>query len=250
MDGVGEKGAAMPRYEFVSRAEYTPVRKEIEKIIKRAQDRMLETDGKTFQFQLVGSGKKHLIAREIGGNRGYDFDYNLIIQSPEEGYHYKAKLVKQRFMRAFSAAVKGTTYSSPKDSTSVITIKVVDRKNSRILHSCDFAIIYYGKHQGRDGYYYLRKDKNHGGSIFPVSYDFKFRLLTFEPKEKVTEICQQRNIDGWKMIQDEYLKVKERDLEQKPSYSLYLEAVNNVYNQIFGRCWGGLIVNPLGIRQW
>lgn len=56
----------MPRYEFVSRAEYTPVRKEIEKLIKRAQDKMREADGKTFQFQLVGSGRRHLITREIG----------------------------------------------------------------------------------------------------------------------------------------------------------------------------------------
>lgn len=239
----------MPRYEFVSKAEYTPVRREIEKLIRHAQDKMWEMDGKTFQFQLVGSGKRHLITRKIGGNKGYDFDYNLIIQGPGKGYCYKAELVKQRLMRAFSAAVKGTVYSFPEDSTSVITIKAIDRKNSRILHSCDFAIIYYGKHQGTDGYYYLRKDKSPYGPIPSVTYDFKFRQLPFEPKEKVAEISRQKS-DGWKMIQAEYLKVKEYDQKEKPSYSLYIEAINNVYNQIFGKCQGGPIVNPLGIRRW
>lgn len=240
----------MPEYEFVSRTEYTPARKEIEKLIKRAQDRMWETDGKTFQFQLVGSGKRHLITREVGGNRGYDFDYNLIIKNPGEGYFYNAELVKQRFMRAFTAAFKGTAYAPPEDSTSAITVKVIDRKHSRILHSCDFAIIYYGKQQGREGYFYLRKDKNHYSFSPVISYGFKFRPLDFEPKEKVAEICRQRKQDGWKMIQEEYLKIKNRDREEKPSYSLYVEAVNNVHNQIFGRCRSGLIINPLGIQPW
>lgn len=238
---MGEKGEAMPRYEFVSRAEYTPVRKEIEKLIKRAQDKMREADGKTFQFQLVGSGRRHLITREIGGNKGYDFDYNLIIKNPGED---EAKLIKQRFMRAFSAAVKGTKYSSPKDSTSVITIKAVDNKNSQVLHSCDFSIIYYEE----DGYYYLRNDKTHLSFTVATSYRFQFRPLDFEPKEKIAEICRRKNIDGWKMIRDEYLKVKEHDREEKPSYSLYIEAVNNVHNQIFGRYNRGFIVAPLWVK--
>lgn len=52
-------------------------------------------------------------------------------------------VVKQGFMDAFKEAVKGTPCSSPKDSTSAITIKVIDRKQMKILRSCDFAIIYY-----------------------------------------------------------------------------------------------------------
>ena len=49
-------------------------------------------------------------------------------------------IVKQGFMDAFKGAVKGTPYSSPKDSTSAITIKVIDKKQKKVFHSCDFAI--------------------------------------------------------------------------------------------------------------
>lgn len=103
---------------------------------------MRKTYGLTFQFQLIGSGKRHLVTRIRGGNSGYDFDYNLIIQRWGDMYNSKDMVVKQGFMDTFKEAVKGTPYSSPKDSTSAITIKVIDRKQKKILRSCDFAIIY------------------------------------------------------------------------------------------------------------
>ena len=56
----------MNKYEFVPKSEYTPVRNELEKIIKEVQ-RLLHDDF-TFQFKLVGSGNKHLITRKINGN--------------------------------------------------------------------------------------------------------------------------------------------------------------------------------------
>ena len=67
-------------YEYVKKSEYAPVRKELEEIIKSVQNEMWEKYGLTFQFQLIGSGKRHLVTRIRGGNNGYDFDYNLIIQ--------------------------------------------------------------------------------------------------------------------------------------------------------------------------
>ena len=66
-------------YEYVTKKEYRPVREELEKIIKRTQIYMREKFDTTFQFQLIGSGGRHLITRVINGNGGYDFDYNLIV---------------------------------------------------------------------------------------------------------------------------------------------------------------------------
>ena len=31
----------------------------------------------TFQYSLIGSGRKKLITREVGSNKGFDFDYNF-----------------------------------------------------------------------------------------------------------------------------------------------------------------------------
>ena len=210
-------------YEYVTKAEYQPIREEIEKIIKKTQVYMKKNFKTTFQFRLIGSGSRHLITRIKNGNSGYDFDYNLILQEPKDGRAYNASILKHQFMEAFKNALKGTKYSNPQDSTSAITIKVVDNKNSKIEHSCDFAVIYYDSDIIDNGYFYLRNNKNQ--SI----YTFEFRKLSVNVESKLFEILQYRN--AWNEIREEYLKIKNsnRDLN-KHSFSLYLEAVNNIYN--------------------
>lgn len=82
---------------YITKAEYQPVREELEEIIKRTQIYMRKQFHATFQFKLIGSGKRHLVTRIVNGNGGYDFDYNLILPAPEDGYHYKADVVKAQF---------------------------------------------------------------------------------------------------------------------------------------------------------
>lgn len=213
-------------YEYVKKSEYAPVRKELEEIIKRVQNEMWDAYRLTFQFQLIGSGKRHLVTRICGGNSGYDFDYNLIIQRWGNMYNCKDMVVKQGFMDAFKEAVKGTPYSSPKDSTSAITIIVIDRKQKKILSSCDFAIIYYEDCSVNNGYYFLRNDKKRN------IYEFVFRSINSGIEEKVHDIL--RKDSGWACISKEYRKLKDiNEGNGKHSYSLYAEAVNNVYNQLY-----------------
>lgn len=212
-------------YEYVKKSEYAPVRKELEQIINRVQVYMRKNYGLTFQFRLIGSGQRHLITRIKGGNKGYDFDYNLILSPPGDGYRYIAKVIKDEFMTALKTALQGTKYSFPQDSTSSITVKVVDKGKKKIEHSCDFAIIYYGNNDGIDGYYYLRNNKPQ------QSYQFVFRTPNSDIDEKVQEIIED---GGWSSIKEEYLLLKDiNEGNRKPSFSLYAEAVNNVYNKMY-----------------
>lgn len=211
-------------FEYVTRAEYQPVREELEAIIHCAQKFMREKYDTTFQYRLIGSGKRHLITRVKGGNGGYDFDYNLILPDPGDGYHYAAKVIKEQFLEAFQFAVKGTKYKSPENSTSAVTIKVVNRVQSKILHSCDFAIIYYPTDNTDDGYMYLKNWKD-------GRYSFEMRNLSHKSDYKCYEILKYS--DGWNCIREEYLKLKNKNRDpDKHSYILYLEAINNVYNRI------------------
>ena len=212
-------------YEYVKKSENSPVRKELEQIINRVQVYMRKNYGLTFQFRLIGSGQRHLVTRIKGGNCGYDFDYNLILTPPGDGYRYIAKSIKDEFMTAFRVALNGTKYSFPQDSTSSITIKVYNKGKTEIEHSCDFAIIYYGSNDGIDGYYFLRNHKPQ------QSYHFAFRPSNFNIDEKVQEIIED---DGWPYIKEEYLLLKNiNEGKGKHSFSLYAEAVNNVYNQMY-----------------
>ncbi len=212
-------------YEYVKKSEYTPVRKELEQIIKRTQIEMRENYGITFQFHLIGSGKRHLITRIKDGNNGFDFDYNLILSPPNNGYRYDAKIIKQHFMTTLNTALQGTGYSFSKDSTSSITLKKVDKNKKQIRHRCDFAIIYYGSNGNNDGYYYLRNNKTQ------QSYQFVFRSLSSNIDKKVHNIIKD---DGWSYIEEEYFLLKNiNEGNKKHSFSLYAEAVNNVYNQMY-----------------
>lgn len=214
----------MQEYEYVTRAEYSPIKKEIESIIKKAQIIMEEKYETPFYFELIGSGKRHLITRIKNGNKGYDFDYNLVIECPEQGYKYLPDIVNEDFRNAFNRAVKGTRFDFPEDSTSALTLACKDRKNKKRRFSCDLAIIYYVSDDFDDGYYYLKNWKN-------GRYSFELRNSSRNIDWKLDEILEYKN--GWNWIREEYLKLKNKNKDKnKKSFVLYLESVHNVYNWI------------------
>lgn len=203
-------------YEYVTKAEYKPLKEEATRILQKMQSQLKKKF--PFSFQLVGSGKRHLVTRIKGGNKGFDLDYNLILD--DDCYDYDAKEVKNRFINAMKNALKDSRFhfSDPKDSSSVITLQSVDRKNSKIKYGCDFAILCYAD----NGYNYLKNDKKSG------NYIWNFRPIGYDPEELVEEICECEN--GWNYVRDEYLRLKNCNAKnEKRSYAIYREAVNNVY---------------------
>lgn len=69
----------------------------------------------------------------------FDFDMNIMVNDDDE--EYSAKDIKQILMKEFNKCAYKYHYDFCKDSTRVFTIKVKGRKVSRILYSCDFAIV-------------------------------------------------------------------------------------------------------------
>ena len=213
----------MSKYEYVPRNEYQPVREELETIIKRAQKILKKNKtGITFQFELIGSGSKHLITRIKNGNKGFDFDYNLILNC-EEGYHWKPDYARIEVFKAFDEAIKGTNYSHPQNSSVAFTIKVKDTANNRIIHSCDFAVVYY--HDKKSSQYkYSRYDKSTN------KYTWEIRKYTKNYLDKLLWL-KEFVPNYWEEIKNEYLKLKDKNNDlDKHSFQLFYETVNNVYN--------------------
>lgn len=210
-------------YEFVTKKEYMPIRIEIEEIIKKVQNILRKEDSDmTFQFRLVGSGGRHLITRIKGGNEGYDFDYNLIINS---NYKWYAS-VRESFFQSFQKAIKGTKFNRIENSTSVITIKQVSTKDKKVIVGCDFSIIIYPDMQDKSYYKYSMFNKDLNNFTWVIrdmskNIDDKLKWLMDNYKEKGI----------WKDIKDEYLKLKNNNPQDKHSYVLYHEAINNIYNR-------------------
>ena len=216
----------MTQFEYVNKREYQPVKREIEDFIRSLQ-KMMKEYGITYDFRLIGSGKEHLITRAIGSNKGYDFDYNLIIRRPEKGYVYNASVIKEVFFDEIKDMIKGSRFNAVKNPKSVITIKAVDRKNSKVLCSCDIAIVYYEDEDDPDSGYRILKRKPDN------SYVFELRKKSLFNDEKLEAILDYNPAQRWERIRKEYIKLKNQNqVREKRSHSLYCEAVNNVYNQI------------------
>lgn len=208
-------------YEFVSKKEYRLMREEIEEIIKSVQKILKKKNSKlTFQFHLVGSAGRHLITRIKDGNAGYDFDYNLIL-NPNCDWHEYAR-VRKDFFKAFQEAIKGTKFNKIEDSTSVITIKQVSKK--KIFVGCDFSIIFYPDND-LDYYQYAKLDKTTN------KYIWETRSIS---KNCTKKLCwlKDKYENIWNDIKEEYLKLKNNNPQNKHSYVLFHEAVNNIYNQL------------------
>ena len=229
------------KYRFVERDEYDPKRQRFEmKILNAAREFIEENYGYTFVHDLIGSAGRGLVTERINGNTGYDFDYNLILKRLNEspfgrnvidvmdmnrGLHLEDPgLIKEQFRLAFNYAVKGTEYDFPENSSSVLTIKCKDRKNSRILHGADLAIVYYDQ----SGIAHTLEHYKPFDGIGAGGYGFQIRDNSYRIDNKLDEILEFLD-DGWELIKEEYLKLKNsNEDENKKSFILYVEAVNNV----------------------
>lgn len=112
----------------------------------------------TFQFDFVGSVKRQMVTQDIGSNVGFDFDVNLQVNDDED--NFSAKEIKNKIRAALDQIASQFGYDHAEDSTRVLTIKLKDRKHSKVLHSCDFAIVNnYMDDSGREHQQYIRFHK-------------------------------------------------------------------------------------------
>lgn len=205
-------------YEYVTKTELKPVKRELDSLIKNVQS-ALKKEGITFQPVVVGSAGRNLVTRIVEGNKGFDFDYNLVLQKSKID---NPKKIRDLFINAINNAIKETKYSPAENGKQTITIKVIDKTNSKILRSCDFAIV---------------KDCENKLGVYQ-----KILINNKESKQCIWNdrpnsdnyASKARNIieNGyWEELKVEYLKLKnENKSPEKKSFSLYFEALNNIYN--------------------
>lgn len=228
-------------YEYVSTKEVLLARKEIEPIILKVQKFLRDNNILTFQYGLVGSAGKHrhLVTRIVGGNKGFDMDYNLILQKVNQDYD-DAKIIKFKLMEVFDKFLP-KNYKR-EDSSSAITLKKIDQLHKKIIYSFDFAIVNYDfedikdpnyddDYDDPDDEYYtierqeiIRFDKHNGKYIWelrPIASDHRYM-----------EQCVKSESYIWNELRNEYLKHKNSE-PKKMSRDIYYETLNRIYNKHF-----------------
>ena len=209
----------MNNFTYVSKKEAAPQKKELIKLINAIQDEVREHF--TFNFIFIGSSSRNMITCEKNGNVGYDFDVNIEPNDPDEDY--SAVEIHNIIFEAIRKHMKQFGYSNIEKSTSVITIRTIDRKNSKRVHSCDLAIVF---NCGDGRQQYIKCDKRYGTYC---TYSWEYRGSNYNIEDKLDWICSN-NLKS--ELRKHYLNYKNCNNDtEKRSRTIFAEAVNDLCNE-------------------
>ena len=204
----------MHDFRYVTKNEAKPIKKELYQILYEVQD--LIRDKFTFSFTPIGSSSHNMITYDTKSNIGFDFDINIEVNDDNEDF--EPKEIRTIIRTAIDRIAPRYGYKSCGDSTRVLTIKKVNTFTSRIIHSCDFAIV-YNCTDGRQQYIRFNKDNNY--------YSWEYQGKGFVGLEKKMDWLKRENL--WGELQDYYIYKKNcNDNLDKHSRSIFAESINEM----------------------
>ncbi len=190
---------------------------------------MLKEKGITAQFTLVGSGARNMVTRN--GDGPFDLDYNLeIIKAPNE-YWNNLRHLKDIVRVLLDKAADLQCFSESKDSTSCLTALLHFKDEPTVEFKFDVAIV----------------ARNSKGTLCRLIHN-KNVLICGNEQYVWNEVPNSHDVaqkakqikaaELWLDVRDQYVRLKEMYLtrcwdKDHPSFIVYIEAVNNVYNQYF-----------------
>lgn len=208
----------MKNFVYVTRKEYSPIREELIELINMVQDEV--RDVFTFSFKIIGSAARNMITCDFSSNVGFDFDVNIYVNDDEE--NYSASEIIQILKRGFDKHSRKFDYDYAEDSKRVLTIKVKDRDKSKILHSCDFAVVHDNDAERTQQYIHFNKNQN--------TYEWQYQPQDFYQLSERIQFLKENRL--WQEVRDDYLHRKNTNtVVHKKSRSLFAETINALYHQ-------------------
>ena len=206
----------MYHFEYVSKKEAAPYKAELIEILHQVQDYV--RDDFTFQFTFIGSSSRNMITYDPTTNIGFNFDVNITVNDDDEDY--SPEEIRTILHNAFSRFMTAYGYNECEQSTRVISIKVVDQWSSRVIRSCDFAVVY----EGRNGQQYIRfnKERNY--------FSWEFQTQPYKELEFRADYLKENG--HWNEVLEVYLDKKNNNYNpDKHSRSLYAETINECFRR-------------------
>lgn len=205
----------MHDFRYVSRKEAQPIKDELYQILYEVQN--LVRDKFTFSFKPIGSSSRNMITCDAKSNIGFDFDINIEVNDDDE--NFEPKEIRTTIRNAIDRVAPHYGYKYCEDSTRVLTIKKVNTFTSRIIHSCDFAIV-YNCTDGRQQYIRFNKDNNY--------YSWEYQGKGFvDLDNKIGWLKEKKEL--WKKLKDYYIEKKNLNKNpDKHSRSIFAESINEM----------------------
>lgn len=208
----------MYHLQYVTAKQLSPVKNVLIRIMNAVQETVSQEF--TFQFYFVGSVERNMVTCDPSTNIGFDFDVDLQIN--DSRCKLSAKEIKDKVRKAFDSIAPDFGYGYAEDSTRVLTIKFKDVQNSKIVHSCDFAIVKnYMDAEGSVRQKYIRYHKQQNTYTWEKQPHGYYSL---KQKEK-----WMKDRGYWNAVRNLYLIKKNANcIQDKRSESIYAEAVHEV----------------------
>lgn len=204
----------MHDFRYVTKKQAQPIKDELYQILYMVQD--LVRDNFTFSFTPIGSSSRNMITCDAKSNIGFDFDINIEVNDDNEDF--EPKEIRTIIRTAIDRVAPRYGYKNCEDSTRVLTIKKVNSFTSRIIHSCDFAIV-YNCTDGRQQYIRFNKDNNY--------YSWEYQAKGFADLNKKTDWLKKNGL--WGNLQDYYIEKKNaNENPDKHSRSVFAESINEM----------------------
>lgn len=215
-------------YEYVIEKEIKRYRSDCSKTMEQLRDVLNEKYDINTQFSLVGSGgdSRNMVTRN--GDGPFDLDYNLIIIRMPDEYWNNLKKLKDTVRNSLNKIVGKTWFSDGKDSRSVITSILHFKDSPEVEFSFDIAIL--GKNSKGNLCRLIHNNKGYYNETFtwnevPSSHNVRY----------LADVLKREGL--WNEVREVYLGKKNMYLKRRddnhPSFVVYVESVNEVYNKYY-----------------
>lgn len=206
------------KYEYVERNEYKGPLQLALNLIKNIHNELSHLF--TFDHKLAGSGSRKLITRKVNSNDGFDFDFIFLLQKWQEGLN--GLNIKNHIIDLINdyKSHYSTYRLKIENSTSAITLKFHKPNSTNVWFSIDFVICLENEY-GLNILRLMNNKQDSTWNLLPNTEDF------YLEKEKVVKEKYE-----WSYIKKKYLHLKNEDSNNNKSYQLYIQLINNLYNEL------------------
>ena len=186
-------------------------------LLHEAQKIIRDEHDMTFAYYVVGSYKRDMITYDPSTNVGFDFDFNIVFNNK---HNYSPGKLKNSLREALNRICKKYRFDFPEDSTRVLTLKVKDRKHSRIIHSIDLAIV----NKDFTECVYFNK------MIMMNDYAYQWQKMPQGYEEFSDKFHSLKKAGYFEELRDEYLKRKNNNSNNNlHSRDILIQTVNDLY---------------------
>lgn len=213
-------------YEFVEEKEFLKrAQTDCLNCLRRLEDLLRNECDINGQIFLIGSGARNMVTQDSNGDMDFDYNFNVL-----NGFDYDEKYLKESVMWGYNKIQNEDGLGDVSDSTSSISsgwMWFEDTPQSKF--KVDLGIVTKKNNQ----WYRLIHKKT--GNTKTDKYYWVPAPNSRKLSKKVRKI---KGLPGkWENVRTEYLRLKNHYLHRNDhnhsSFICYIEAVNNVYNQLF-----------------